>query len=68
MNLIDIQIKFSEVLKKKLSIEEFEQWVYVTPEIEEHYGLAVYLELISLNFKRKYMDLNFYGGNTFWRS
>ncbi|MFA4132518.1 MULTISPECIES: hypothetical protein [unclassified Brevibacillus] len=35
MNLIDIQIKYNEVLKKKLTIEDFEQWVYVTPEIEE---------------------------------
>ncbi|TQR36460.1 hypothetical protein [Brevibacillus brevis] len=58
MNLIDIQIKFSEVLKKKLSIEDFEQWVYVTPEIEEHYGHVFYLELISLDFKGKYIDLD----------
>ncbi|MFA4132526.1 MULTISPECIES: hypothetical protein [unclassified Brevibacillus] len=58
MNLIDIQIKFSEVLKKKLTIEDFEQWVYVTPEIEEHVGRAFYLELISLDFKGRYIDLD----------
>ncbi|BAH44569.1 hypothetical protein BBR47_35920 [Brevibacillus brevis NBRC 100599] len=58
INLLDLQIKFNEVLKKKLTIEEFEQWVYVTPEIAEHYGHALYLELISLDFKGKYIDLD----------
>ncbi|GIO06272.1 hypothetical protein J31TS6_23000 [Brevibacillus reuszeri] len=57
MNILDIQIQFNEVLKRKLTIEEFEQWVYITPEIEEYFGNAFFLDLISLDFKDNYIFL-----------
>lgn len=58
MNFLVIQIMFNEVIKQKVTVEEFEQWVYATPEIEEYYGHAFYLEVISLDFKGRYIDLD----------
>ncbi|AFM05566.1 hypothetical protein Fleli_3235 [Bernardetia litoralis DSM 6794] len=49
--------KFYEVLKYKVSIQNFEQWVYNTKELEMELPPNSYLELISLNFKGKYIYL-----------
>lgn len=35
--------------------------MYVTPEIEEHFGHGFYLELVSLDFKGKYIYLDLIG-------
>ena len=37
----------------KISIADFERWVYVTSQLEFELGSERYLELISLNFKSK---------------
>lgn len=58
MNILELQIMFNDVIKRKVTVEHFEQWVYATPEIEEHYGHAFYLRLISLDFKGKNIDLD----------
>ncbi|WP_400162877.1 hypothetical protein ACAF76_008190 [Brevibacillus sp. TJ4] len=58
MDLFDLQVKFSEVLRREVTVEDFEQWVYATPEIEDHFGYAFYLELISLDFRDKYIYLD----------
>jgi len=50
----DIQIEFFKILNNELSIEDFEQWVYKTKEIEAHFDQADYLEFISLNFKDRH--------------
>tara|TARA_R110002050_G_scaffold7554_1_gene29017 strand:+ start:12 stop:659 length:648 start_codon:yes stop_codon:yes gene_type:complete len=49
-----IELKFYEVLKHKISIQEFEQWVYETKELESELPEDTYTGLISLNYKGKY--------------
>lgn len=44
---------FEQVLAKKLSVAEFEAWVYTSPDLEAFLGPDEYLELISLNYKDK---------------
>jgi hypothetical protein len=50
----NIQIKFFKLLNNELSVEDFEQWVYKTTEIETHFDPADYIEFISLNFKARH--------------
>ncbi|XLS28901.1 hypothetical protein ACJD0Z_17105 [Flavobacteriaceae bacterium M23B6Z8] len=50
----DTELKFYEVLKHKISIQEFEQWVYETKELESELPEDTYTDLISLNYKDKY--------------
>jgi hypothetical protein len=49
-----IEQKFYEVLKHKIDIKDFEQWVYNTKELESEISESIYIELISLNYKDKY--------------
>ncbi len=58
MNVLEMQIMFNEVIKRKVTVKDFEQWVYATPEIEDHFGYAFYLDLISLDFRDKYIYLD----------
>ena len=48
------ELKFYEVLKHKISIQDFEQWVYRTKELELKLPEDTYTDLISLNYKGKY--------------
>ena len=48
------ELKFYEVLKHKISIQEFERWVYKTQELEIELPEEAYTELISLNYKDKF--------------
>lgn len=48
------ELKFYEVLKHKISIQEFERWVYKTQELEIELPEDTYTELISLNYKDKF--------------
>jgi len=48
------ELKFYEVLKHKISIQEFEQWVYKTKELESELPESTYTDLISLNYSNKY--------------
>lgn len=43
--------EFYRVLAKKMSVADFEQWVYVTPELENILREDDYLSLITLNYK-----------------
>ena len=45
-----IEYKFYGVLKHKIGIREFEQWVYQTKELESELPEEIYTDLISLNF------------------
>ncbi|NRQ55347.1 MULTISPECIES: hypothetical protein [unclassified Brevibacillus] len=56
--LLDMQIMFNDVLKRKVAIEQFEQWVYGHPDIEEHFGSPFYLQLISLDYRGTYIELD----------
>jgi len=49
-----IETKFYEILKHKIEIREFEEWVYQTKDLEAELTEDVYLELITINFKDKY--------------
>ena len=48
------ELKFYEVLKHKISIQEFENWVYETKALESELPEEIYADLISLNYKGKY--------------
>lgn len=49
-----IEFKFYEALKHKISIQDFEQWVYETKELELELPEDTYTDLISLNYKGKF--------------
>jgi len=49
-----IEQKFYEVLKNKISIHDFERWVYETMDLELELSEDIYTDLISLNYKDKY--------------
>jgi hypothetical protein len=51
-------IKFYQYSTGNISAEEFEQWVYNTPELENHLGKDQYMDLISFSFKSR--DLGTY--------
>jgi hypothetical protein len=51
---MEVVEKFYQVLSKKVSITEFEQWVYSTPELEAVLSEGDYLALISLNYKERW--------------
>lgn len=58
MNEITIfEKQFYEVLQKKISVNNFESWVYSTPEIESLYGEIFYFDLMNLNYRNKYIIL-----------
>lgn len=48
----NIKEKFYDTIKGDISIEDFEQWLYVDKEIEKYLKPDDYLDLISLNFKK----------------
>lgn len=50
----NIEYKFYEVLKHKIEIREFEQWVYQSKELQSELPEDIYFDLISLNYKDKY--------------
>jgi hypothetical protein len=50
----NIESIFYKVLKKKISVEYFEQWVYENKSLEHKLPKDSYLELISINFKDKF--------------
>ncbi len=53
----DIEVKFFNLLRGNLNILEFEKWVYNIDEelLNKYFGNNLYFELISLNYKDKYV-------------
>jgi len=49
-----IELEFYKALKQKITLLDFEQWVYKTDELEHELPDDVYIDLISLNFKGKF--------------
>lgn len=49
----EIQVKFIDFLNKDISIADFEQWLYVTPQLEDILCEADYLELLTYNYQNK---------------
>ncbi len=56
----EIELQFFRAIKGNVSIAEFEQWVYATPELERHLSAEDYLELITFNYKPNYAKYDFY--------
>ncbi len=48
----DIKAQFFKMMEDKISILDFEQWVYDTKELESVLSSDDYFELISLNYKK----------------
>lgn len=57
MDKHDIELKFYDLLRGNLNVQEFEKWVYETDEelLDEHFGSGFYFELASLNYRNKYV-------------
>ncbi|MDQ0225869.1 hypothetical protein ACFPRB_03500 [Metabacillus niabensis] len=51
----DIQRQFYNVYKEKISIAEFEKWLYKTDDIENIYGYDFYFRLLDLDYREKYI-------------
>ena len=50
---VPIKLKYFEFLHGDVPLEELEQWIYSTNELEEIFSRDDYLELISLNYRTK---------------
>lgn len=50
-----IENQFFKFLNKEMSIEEFEQWVYATDELETVLSADMYQELIAFNYQSRYV-------------
>lgn len=57
MDKYDIELKFYNLLRGNLNIQDFERWVYEADEelLDEYFGDGFYFELASLNYKNKYV-------------
>lgn len=53
--ITDIQRQFYNVYKEKISIAEFEKWLYKTDDIENIYGDDFYFRLLDLDYREKYI-------------
>lgn len=53
--ITDIQRQFYYVYKEKISIAEFEKWLYKTDDIENIYGYDCYFRLLDLDYRDKYI-------------
>ena len=51
-----MEVPFFRFLAGELSVEEFERWVYATPQLENYLGAPAYLEMISFNFRQPAAD------------
>jgi hypothetical protein len=51
----DIQKQFYNIYKGLISVFEFEEWLYNTPEIEDVYGNDFYFNLLDLNYRGKHV-------------
>ena len=52
LSIDEIENSFFQFLAGELPLQEFEQWLYSTPEIESYLGKPAYLEVISFNFRQ----------------
>lgn len=57
MSKHDIELIFFDLLRGNLKISEFEKWIYDIDEelIDKHFGHGFYFELVSLNYRSKYV-------------
>jgi hypothetical protein len=55
-----IEYQFFKFLNKEISIEEFEQWVYATDELETALSPDIYQNLIAFNYNSRYVLATLY--------
>ena len=48
-------IQFFRFLLNEISLAELEEWIYNTPELEKEIGTECYMEIISFNFRSKFV-------------
>ncbi len=53
LNKDELKDFYFRFLNNETSLEDFEQWIYATPEIENDLGETAYLELASFNFRQQ---------------
>jgi hypothetical protein len=46
----EMETYYFRFLNGEISLEDFEQWLYATPELETYLGETAYFELVSFNF------------------
>ncbi|QHE51586.1 hypothetical protein [Pontibacillus sp. HMF3514] len=51
----DIQKQFYKIYKELITVSEFEEWLYNTPEIEKVYGHDFYFNLLDLNYRSRHI-------------
>ena len=49
LSVAEIETVFYRFLAGELPLEDFEQWLYSTPQVAEYLTPAAYLELISFH-------------------
>jgi len=52
ISIDEIENSFFRFLAGELALQEFEQWLYSTSEIEDYLGKPAYLDLISFDFQQ----------------
>jgi len=57
LELIDIQNMFYSVYNKATPIKMFESWLYENNEIESILGNELYFNLLNINYREKYANL-----------
>lgn len=48
----EIELSFFRFLNGEISLEDFEQWIYATPELETYLGEATYFEFAAFDFRQ----------------
>ena len=52
LNIDKIEETFIIFIAGEMSIKDLEQWLYITPEVEDFLGEIAYLEIISFDFRQ----------------
>ncbi len=57
----NLKVKFYEFLSENLSLQDFEKWLYETPELENYFSADKYTELLEYNYrKNQILDIKYF--------
>lgn len=48
----EVAVHYFRFLNMEIPVEDFEQWIYATPELADYLGETIYFELASFNFRQ----------------
>jgi hypothetical protein len=54
LNINEITEQFYKLFRLRISVTDFETWLYNTPEIEEILGKQFYFSLLDVNYQNKF--------------